>query len=125
MNTFRRFTPGRKTGYPLHRRLVSGQKGQSELLRKILLPPGVDPTTIQPVVSRYTEYVIPAYIPMFIWCVFYLTAPNLFLLTLLYLCKLPNFFINPPPPKKNHGMSENAFSMAPFTFCILKCSFLK
>ena len=46
--------PG-KTRYPLYRRLGGSQdwSGQS---RKILLPPGFDPWTVQPVASRCTDY---------------------------------------------------------------------
>ena len=48
-----RFTPG-KTWYPLYRRL-GGPQGQSGPVRKISPPPGFDPRTVQPVVSRYTD----------------------------------------------------------------------
>jgi hypothetical protein len=42
-----------KTRYPLYRRLgePQGQSGQAENLS----PPGFDPRTVQPVVSRYTD----------------------------------------------------------------------
>jgi hypothetical protein len=55
------FTPGKETFYPLYRRLV-GPQGQSERVRKISPPPppGFDPRTINPVTSRYTDWVIPA-----------------------------------------------------------------
>ena len=50
--------PGRtlplgKTRYPLYRRLgvPQGRSGQAENLA----PPGLDPQTVQPVVSRYTN----------------------------------------------------------------------
>ena len=33
-----------------------GPKGRSEQVRKISPPPGFDPRTVQPVVSRYTDY---------------------------------------------------------------------
>jgi len=49
------FTPG-KTRYPLYRKLV-GPQGRSGQVRKISPPPGFDPRTVQPVASRYTDYV--------------------------------------------------------------------
>jgi hypothetical protein len=48
------FTP-EKTRYPLNRRLGVPQ-GRSGQVRKISLPPGFDPRTVQPVASRYTDY---------------------------------------------------------------------
>jgi hypothetical protein len=33
-------------------------QGRSGVVRKITLPPGFDPWTVQPVASRYTAYVI-------------------------------------------------------------------
>jgi hypothetical protein len=49
--------PPGKTRYPLYRRL-SGPQGQSRRVRKISisLPPKFDPRTVQPVVSRYTDW---------------------------------------------------------------------
>jgi hypothetical protein len=44
--------PPRKTRYPLYRRL-GGPQGSSERVRKISPPPGFDPRTVQPVISRY------------------------------------------------------------------------
>ena len=55
-----RFTPGKETRYPLYRRL-GGPQGRSGWLRKISSPPGFDPRTVQPVVSRHTDYAIPAH----------------------------------------------------------------
>ena len=46
--------PPGKTWYPLYRRL-GGPQGQSGWVRKISPPPGFDPQTAQPVVSRYTN----------------------------------------------------------------------
>jgi hypothetical protein len=40
--------------YPLYMRL-GGTQGRSERVRKISPPPGFDPRTAQPVVSRYTD----------------------------------------------------------------------
>jgi hypothetical protein len=51
--------PPGKTWYPLYRWL-GGPDNRSEQVRKISLPPGFDPRTVQPVVSRYTDYAIPA-----------------------------------------------------------------
>jgi hypothetical protein len=49
--------PPGKTWYPLYRRL-GGPQGQSGWVQKILLLPGFDPQTIQPVASRYTDCAI-------------------------------------------------------------------
>ena len=46
--------PPGKTRYPLCRRL-GGPQGRSGQVRKISLPPGFDPRTVQPVASRYTD----------------------------------------------------------------------
>ena len=51
--------PPEKTRYPLYRRL-GGLQSRSRRVRKISHPPGFDPRTIQPVVSRYTDCAIPA-----------------------------------------------------------------
>jgi hypothetical protein len=51
--------PPGKTRQPLYRRLGRPQ-GRSGQMRKISPPPGIDPRTVQPVVSRYTHYDIPA-----------------------------------------------------------------
>jgi hypothetical protein len=50
----RNLPPG-KTRYPLHRRL-GGPQGRSGQVRKISLPPGFDPRTVQSVGSRYTDW---------------------------------------------------------------------
>ena len=49
-----RLTPGKDARYPLYRRL-GGPQGRSGRLRKILLSPGFDPRTVQPVASRSTD----------------------------------------------------------------------
>ena len=36
-------------------------QGQSGRMQKILPPPGLDPWTVQPVASHYTDYAIPAH----------------------------------------------------------------
>ena len=51
-----RSLPPGNNRYPLCRRL-GGSQGRSEQVRKILPPPGFDPRTVQPVASRYTDYV--------------------------------------------------------------------
>ena len=51
--------PPLKTLYPLYRRL-GGPQGRSGRVRKISLPPGFDPRTVQPVASRYTDWAIAA-----------------------------------------------------------------
>jgi hypothetical protein len=51
-------SPG-KTQYPLYRSL-SGPQGRSGRVRKILPSPGFSPQTVQPVLSRYTDYAILA-----------------------------------------------------------------
>jgi hypothetical protein len=55
-----RSTPVKETRYPLRRKL-GGLQGWSGRVRKISPPPGFDPRTFQPVVSRYTECAIPAH----------------------------------------------------------------
>ena len=55
-----RFISHKETRYPLHRRL-GGPQGRSGRLLKI--PPSMhsNPRTVQPVVSRYTTWTIPAH----------------------------------------------------------------
>ena len=48
--------PG-KTRYPLYRRLGRPQ-GRSGRVRKISPPTGIDPRTVKPVASRYTDWAI-------------------------------------------------------------------
>jgi hypothetical protein len=47
-----RFTPGKETRYPFHRKR-SGPQGRSGRVLKTLRPPGFDPRTVKPVASRY------------------------------------------------------------------------
>ena len=49
------FTPG-KTRYPLYTRM-GGPQDRSGQVRKISPPPGFDPQIVQPVASRYTDWV--------------------------------------------------------------------
>ena len=51
--------PPGKTWYPLCRKL-GGPQSLSGRVRKISLPPGFDPRTVQPVASRDTDWAIPA-----------------------------------------------------------------
>jgi hypothetical protein len=53
------FTPGKETQYPLYRRL-GGRRGWSGWVQKISPPLGFYPRTVQPIVSGYTDYAIPA-----------------------------------------------------------------
>ena len=53
------FTPGKETRYLLCRRL-GGPRCWSGWVRKISPPPGFDLWTVQPIVSRYTNYAILA-----------------------------------------------------------------
>jgi hypothetical protein len=55
-----RFTPGKDSLYPLHRKLCE-PRGSSGCMRKISPPPGFDPQTAQPVTSHYTDLAIPAH----------------------------------------------------------------
>jgi hypothetical protein len=50
-----RSLPPEKTRYPLYTRL-GGPQGRPGQLRKISSPPGLDPRTVQPLASRYTDY---------------------------------------------------------------------
>jgi len=49
-----RSLPPGKTRYPSYKRL-GGSQGRSRQVRKISPPPGLDPRTVQPVTSRYTD----------------------------------------------------------------------
>jgi hypothetical protein len=51
--------PGKETQYPPQRRLGWTQ-GWSGWVQKISRPPGFYPWIIQPIVSCYTDYIIPA-----------------------------------------------------------------
>jgi len=53
-HTGRNLPPG-KIWYPFYRRL-GGLQGRSGQVRKISLPWGFDPRTVQPVGSRYTDF---------------------------------------------------------------------
>ena len=51
--------PPVKTRYPYYGRL-GGSQGRPGRVWKISPPPGFDIRTFQPIVSRYTDYAIPA-----------------------------------------------------------------
>jgi hypothetical protein len=51
--------PPGTTRYTFYRRLI-GLQGRSGRKRKILLSPGLDPQTVQPVASRYTDWALAA-----------------------------------------------------------------
>jgi hypothetical protein len=51
--------PPGKSRYPMYRRL-DGLQGRSGRVRKISTTPGLDPRTVQPVASYYTDWAIPA-----------------------------------------------------------------
>jgi hypothetical protein len=57
--------PPGKTRYPLYSRQGEPQ-GQSGQVRKISPPLEFDPRTVQPVASRYADWVIPALLR--VWC---------------------------------------------------------
>jgi len=48
--------PGKETPYPLYRRLCGPQRQSGRVLK--ISPPGLDPNTVQPVASRYTDCAI-------------------------------------------------------------------
>ena len=52
------FSPGIETWYPRYRRLGEPH-GQAGRLWKISPSPGLDPRTVQPVASRYSDWAIP------------------------------------------------------------------
>ena len=61
--------PPGNTRYPLHR-WQGGRQSRSGLVGQISPPPpsGFDPRTVQSVVSRYTDWAIPAHIVLRIFC---------------------------------------------------------
>jgi hypothetical protein len=67
-----RFTKGKEIRYTLYRRL-GGPQGRSGRERKIAPPPRIDPRTVHPVASRYTNWAIPAHITT---CAFLFTYIN-------------------------------------------------
>jgi len=50
--------PTGKTRYPLYRR-IGGLQDRSGQVRKMSPPPELDPRTVQPIASRYTDRDIP------------------------------------------------------------------
>ena len=61
--------PPRKNRYPLYRRL-GGPQDRSGQVRKISPLPGLDPRTVQPVASRYTDWAIPAHVVLMVHTLF-------------------------------------------------------
>ena len=59
-----------KTRYPLYRRL-GGPQGRSGRVRKISPPPELDPRTVQPVASRYTNYATRSTLLMYWYIIFF------------------------------------------------------
>ena len=49
------FTPGKETQYPLYRK-VGGPQGRSRRAQKLSPPKGLNPWTVQPLVSCYTDW---------------------------------------------------------------------
>ena len=74
-----------KTRYPLYRRL-GGPQGQSGQVRKISLPPGFDPRTVQPIASRYTTCATRPHTTEYIYLIFCHSV--LYTLVFMYKFKL-------------------------------------
>ena len=53
--------PQEKTWYRRLYRKLGGLQSRPRRVRKISLPPGFDPRTVQPVASRYTDWAIPVH----------------------------------------------------------------
>ena len=53
--------PREKTWYRRLYRKLGGLQSRPRRVRKISLPPGFDPRTVQPVASRYTDWAIPVH----------------------------------------------------------------
>jgi hypothetical protein len=90
--------PPGKTWYPLYRRL-GGAQGWSGQVRKMLPPPGFNPWTVQPVVSCYTDYAIPAptcinTISIFCKWLFWYGTARQFLSFIFYTYKMGFLFLN-------------------------------
>ena len=83
--------PPGKTRYPLYRRL-GGRQGRSGRVEN-LAPPGFDPQTVQPVVSRYTDWATQ---PTPSSSVYYCSAPLfLYTSTFLAVATAPIGFLQP------------------------------
>jgi len=55
-----KFTPGKENRYPFYTRLCEPQRRPGRV-RQTLSSPGFDSRTIQPVMSLYIDYAIPAH----------------------------------------------------------------
>jgi hypothetical protein len=53
--------PLENTRYPLSYRRLGGPQVRSGQVQKISPPPGIDPRTVQPVASRYTDWATPGH----------------------------------------------------------------
>jgi hypothetical protein len=90
-----------KTGYPFYRRLCGPQRLSGQVWR-ISPPPGVDPRTVQPLASRYTDYATRSRIAVAIHIIISSTAeiapfhkvrvnviPGKYFYNIYNYCKLP------------------------------------
>ena len=95
--------PPGKTRYPLYRGLGVTQ-GRSRRVVKSLTPPGFDPPTVQPVVSRYTNWA---------------TGPTFLQLILtLTVCFVHRAYLNGSYESQN---KSGLFPCTELTFLCLKC----
>jgi hypothetical protein len=98
--------PPGMTRYPLYRRL-GGPQDRSGRVRKISPPPGLDPRTVQPVASRYTDWAIAAHIKFLKYSQFHSTLYNQYsghnVVTYLMLAQRTGFMIllSPCPDRKS------------------------
>ena len=103
--------PPGKTPYPLCRRL-GGPQSRPGQVRKISFPPGFDPQTVQPVVSRCTAYAIPAPISALVYtlvrinCLFWLLARLFF---------APDRLWTDPLSNESYQMSNNSYNFCQLT----------
>jgi len=79
-----RFTPGKETGYPLHKKL-GGPHGNPGQMWKISPPPGFDPHTNQPIASCYTDRAILAHFFLILIIAFAMTCDTDIILSFLEL----------------------------------------
>ena len=55
------FTRGKETRYPPPYKRLGGPQDRCRQMRKVSPPPVVDPRTVQPIVSRYTDWAIASH----------------------------------------------------------------
>ena len=101
----------RKTQYPLYGRL-GGPQGRSGQVRKILATPGLDPRTVQPVASRYTDWATRP------------TLVSLFLQIYTYLV-FKRYFIAPTccPARQERQLSPSRAAHLPWQCCMRNLKF--